>query len=90
MARRTGQPLRKTVTVRIKPEVVEMLKQGAAYHGIPYQRYLHWLLEDGLRAEANYYGWTKVPQPYTVEGTTAEQDAEIDRLVRVAARKRKD
>jgi hypothetical protein len=67
-----------------------MLKQGAAYHGIPYQTYLHWLLEEGLRSEANYYGWAVVPKPYTTEGPTRIQQQEINRLVRIAARKRKD
>jgi hypothetical protein len=90
MSRKSGRAPKQIVTFRINPELLEMLKQGAAYHDIPYQTYMHWLLEEGLRNEANYYGWASVPKPYTMHGPTKTQSAEIDRLVRVAARKRKD
>lgn len=65
-----------------------MLRQGAAYHGIGYQTYLQWLVEEGLRIEASYYGWV-LPKPIRVsKGPTGTQKREIERLMRVATRRK--
>lgn len=75
--------------MKIKADVLELARQGAAYHKIPYQTYLQWLIEVGLTNEATYYGWRKPPGPIHRNPTQAQRIA-IKRLLRNASRKRKD
>jgi len=75
------------ITVRIEPHVLELLQQGAAYHEIKYQTYLQWLVEEGLKSEARYYGWSTPFGRFKVQGPTRTQEREIQRLVRLAKRK---
>ena len=77
-------------TIRMKVHIMEMLKQGAAYHGIKYQTYLQWLLEDTLKAEARYYGWVMPSPVYKVQKEPTEaRKREISRLMRIAKRRAK-
>lgn len=50
--------------VKVKPEVLEALRLGAAYHGIGHHVYTQWILEEGLKLEAKYYGWKKLSTTY--------------------------
>lgn len=76
------------ITTRIRPEILEMVKQGAAYHGIGYQTYLQWLVENEVKQEARYYGWVTIPPTYTAK-TSKVQLREVDRLMRIAKRRAK-
>jgi hypothetical protein len=75
------------INIRLKPHVLETLRLGAVYHGIKYQTYLQWLLEEGLKSEAQYYGWSTPFPRYTTQGPTKTQQEEIQHLVRMAKRK---
>ena len=70
-------------------EVLDMLRRGATFHGIGYQTYLRWLVEQGLRAEARYYGWAITKPTYVTKGLTEVQQREVDRLMRVSTRRAK-
>ena len=63
-----------------------MLKLGAAYHGIGYQTYLQWLVEEGLKLDANYYGWSTPSTQWRKEGVTEKEQMEIRRLMRLVRR----
>lgn len=66
-----------------------MLKMAAAYHKVGYQTYLQWLVDDGLRKEAGYYGWAQPTKRYVVRKNriTEAQRNTIYRAMRLAARK---
>ena len=82
-------PPRKWIGIRLKVDVLELLRRGAAYHGIGYQTYLQWILEEGLRSEAHYYGWRTPSIRRTKERTPKSLQNEIQRLARLARRKAK-
>lgn len=71
----------------IKPHVLETLQLGAVYHGIKYQTYLQWLVEEGLRGEARYYGWATLTKRYITHGLNELQKQKIQRVMRDAKRK---
>lgn len=79
------------VAMKIRPETIEMLRRGAAYHGIGYHTYAQWLIEHGLTEEARYYGWVKVKAIYTRKKVQTVAEAErqkgVRQLIRVAERK---
>lgn len=80
--------------IRLKPEIIEILRQGAAYHEIGYHVYTQWVLEEALKREIQYYGWKKLTPSY-VKGKpgrppNAEQDRkEINHLMRLVDRRLK-
>jgi hypothetical protein len=53
--------------IKIRPEIIEALRMGAAYHGVGYQTYLQWLVEYALKEEAGYYGWKLPVKKYVVK-----------------------
>lgn len=63
-----------------------MVRLGAAYHGIKYQLYLQWLIEEGIKSEAKYYGWSVLSTPYKIQGPTEVQRIKILRLMQTAKR----
>lgn len=81
---------RPQVCFKIKPEVLDMLRQGAEYHQVPYQTYLNWLIEEGVKQEAAYYGWQVQKPIYTVKGATKTQKKEVERLLNQAIRSQDD
>jgi hypothetical protein len=68
-----------------------MLKKAAAYHKVGYYTYLHWLVENGLKAEARYYGWAMPGKRYVVrQGALTDRQAEIlRRLMRISTSRAK-
>jgi len=72
-----------------------MLKRGAAYHQVGYQTYLQWLVEQGLKSEARYYGWVVTPKRYREQDLEARARREkltrqkIRRLIDRAEKKAK-
>jgi len=89
MALKSKKVPKVAISVRIEPHVLATLRQGAAYHDIPYQTYLQWLVKEGLKSEAHYYGWSTPLEQYKAKGPTRTQEREIQRLVRMAKRKAK-
>jgi len=65
-----------------KPHVLEMVHQGAAFHKIKYQTYLQWLVEEGIKREAQYYGWAVLSEKYKKVGLTELQKRDIHLLMR--------
>jgi len=86
MASKRKPASRVHVKIRLKPDVLKALRQGAAYHEIGYQTYLQWILEEGLKSEARYYGWSTPLTQLTVRGPTKTQEREIRHLMQVAKR----
>jgi hypothetical protein len=83
------------VSFKFRPELVEMLRLGAAYHDVPYQTYTQWLLEHAVKSEALYYGWrpleTRVvlkPESTVAEDKIHKQAQQIMRASRNTLRKK--
>jgi hypothetical protein len=68
-----------------------MLKKAAAYHQVGYFTYLQWLLENGLKAEAKYYGWAMPGKKFVVRAgvPTERQQQTLQQLMRIARSKAK-
>ncbi len=76
----------------MRPETIELLRLGAAYHEVGYQTYLQWLVERGLQDEFKYYGWASLSKRYTQRSDPAvEPDVRkgIFHKIRIAKRQRR-
>ena len=89
MSAKSKRAPKERIAFRVRPEVLEMLRRGAAYHGIGYQTYMQWLIEEGLKAEVRYYGWGVLPQRHILGGPTKAEQREIQRLMRLSERRMK-
>jgi hypothetical protein len=76
------------IHIRFKPHVLEMLHQGAEYHKIKYQTYLQWLVEEGIKREAQYYGWATLSSQYKKVGLSEAQRREVRSFMQITKRKR--
>lgn len=74
------------MSFRIQPHILEMVKMGAKYHGIGYHKYLNWLIEEGVKDEAKYYGWYTLATRLKTTGLTEAQRLEVHRLMNIAGR----
>jgi hypothetical protein len=80
---------REQITIKMKSWVVEMLRLGAEYHGVRYQVYMQWLVEQILKEEIHYYGWEPIKARILGPDYTPskEERRDIVRLQRKAERR---
>ena len=96
-ARPVGRPKKKLApkvafSLRVKEEVLQFLKIGAAYHGVGFNTYLQWLLERALLNEIHYYGWGRLhplgfDRPQTTEPFELREFLHLTRITRRRERK---